>query len=173
VAKKKAGECFLCGAEHKGRNFTFYSGVRKGGSRTELTTVIVTVFERWRDLRIYEIFVCRDCQLRLWADHTKWPPILWGGGAGLVALAAVLGGLLALLAPVAGLLVGVGLGMVALALGGVAVWFLLRHLGKKPEREQLELLVVREAQRYFPTPRHTFITVDQYQDLIRAGVVDV
>jgi hypothetical protein len=167
---KKSGDCFLCDGVGKGRTFTFYSGVRKSGSTTQLTTVTVTVLERWRDLRIYEIFVCRECQLRLWSSHTLWPPVWCAVGAVPLVLLAVACVLLLPLA--AGLAVGGLLGLAAMAAGGAAVWFLIRHLARKPAREPLERLVVREAIRDLGEPGHTFITVDQYQELMRLGVVD-
>jgi hypothetical protein len=167
---KKSGECFLCDGAGKGRTFTFYSGVRKSGSTTRMTTVTITVLERWRDLRIYEIFVCRDCQLRLWSAHTLWPPIWCAVGAAPLVLMAVA---CMLLLPLAvGLVVGGMLGLLTMAVGGLAVWFLIRHLARKPQRAALERLVVREAMHDLGEPGHTFITVDQYLDLMRLGIVD-
>src|SRR5262245_27116934 len=86
---KSAGECFLCGEEGKVKRFTFYSGERKGGSRTELLSATVTVSEWWNDLRMHEAHVCRECQERMWAEHVKWPPILCGIGAAVLLALAV------------------------------------------------------------------------------------
>ena len=165
---KSAGECFLCEEEGKVRRVTFYSGVRKAGSRTELLCATVTVFERWRDLRIYEIHVCRECQQRLWAEHTKMPPILCAIGAALLLLLSVVCAVL--LPGELGLVVAVPFGLLALGVGGVAVWLFMRQRAK-PEREQIEPLIVKEAMWKFPDEGHTFITSDQYVELIRQGIL--
>jgi hypothetical protein len=163
---KSAGECFLCGEEGKGKRFTFYSGERKGGSRTELLASTVTVSEWWNDLKLHEVHVCRECQERLWAENAKWPPILCGvASAVLLAPAvpsAILGG-------------GVGLGIAAvlvvaaLAAGGAGVWFYTQ--GKKPQRARLEPLVVREAAGKFIDKGRTYITSDKYLDLVDRGII--
>src|SRR4051794_11787454 len=61
--------CFLCEQPVKGKRFTFYSGVKKGGTSHEMASCTVTFFERWSDLTMHEVQVCRDCQLRLWRQQ--------------------------------------------------------------------------------------------------------
>jgi hypothetical protein len=163
---KSAGECFLCGAERKCKRFTFYSGERKGGSRTVLTTATVTVSERWNDVKMHEVHVCRACQERLWQNDVKWPPILCGAGGAVLLLPAV---------PVAifgggiGLAVAGALVVAALAAGGVGAW--LYTQGKKPQRARLEELVVEEAMKELPDEDRTFITNDVYIDLVDRGII--
>jgi hypothetical protein len=164
---KGTGECFLCREEGKGKRFTFYSGVRKGGSRTELITATVTVMEWWKDLQVHEIHVCRDCQERLWRERVRWPPVLCGaGGAVLLLLAvpvAVFGGL-------AGLAVAAALAVAALAAGGAGAWLYVQ--GGKPQRGQMDPLVVRAAMARFPDHGRAYITSEVYLDLVDRGIIE-
>jgi hypothetical protein len=162
---KSASECFLCNEEGKGKRFTFYSGVRKGGSRTELLSATVTVMEWWKDLRMYEIHVCRRCMDRLWAQHVKWPPILCFIGAAVLLVLAVP----CVFLGVIGLVIAGILLVAALAAGGAGVWFYTQ--GKKPQRARLEPLVVKEAMEILPEEGRTFITNDQYLDLVDRGII--
>jgi hypothetical protein len=163
---KSEGECFLCGEEGKGKRFTFYSGERKGGSRTELLSATVTVSEWWNDLRMHEAHVCRECQERLWAEHVKWPPILCGIGA---AVLLVLAAPIAILGGRVGLAIAAVLVVAALAVGGAAVWFYTQ--GKRPQRARIEQLVVREAAGQFPDDGRTYLTNEKYLDLVDRGVI--
>jgi hypothetical protein len=167
LAKKNVDLCLLCEEPGKGKRFTFFSGVCKGGSTTQLLSATVTVFERWRDLKIYEIHVCRECQQRLWAGRPNWTPLAAGAGAGVVLLLA-LGCLL--VSPIAGLVIG----MLALALAGAAVGFWFLHRSQKPVRAQLERLVVLAAIEVLPNDDnedHTFLTNDQYLELVERGIL--
>src|SRR5262245_23301802 len=91
--KKNVGACFLCEMPGKVRPFTFYSGVMKGGTTHRMLSCTVTFFERWSDLTLHEIQVCRSCQVRLWRQKHLLPMILFGSGT----VVAVLFGLLTLL----------------------------------------------------------------------------
>jgi len=167
LKKKNVDRCFLCDQPGKGRRITFYSGVCKGGSTTKMLTVTVTVFERWRDLRIYEIHVCRECVQRLWARRPNWIPLATGIGAGVVLLIALA---CLLLSPIVALVFGV----VALALGGGAVGLWFQHRAQKPDPDQMERLIVQEAIDILPedgNEDHTFITNEQYRDLVRRGIL--
>jgi hypothetical protein len=166
MAKGK-GECFLCGQEDRGKRFTFYSGVRKGGSRTELITVTVTVLEWWKDLQVHDVHVCRVCQERLWRERPNWQPVLWGAGGAVLLLLAV---------PVAvfGGLVGLGVAAVlvvaALAAGAAGVW--LHVQGAKPQRGQMDPLVVRAAMAHLLDHGRTYVTSEVYQDLVERGIIE-
>jgi len=163
---KSVDECLLCGREGKGKRFTFYSGERKGSSRTELLSATVTVSERWSDVQMHEAHVCRDCQERLWAEHVKWPPILCWAGAGALLVASLPIGLLG---GGVGLAIAAVLIVAALAAGGAGAW--LYSQGKKPRRAQLEPLVVQEAMGWFPDEGRTFITSEQYVELVDRGII--
>jgi hypothetical protein len=171
LARKDVACCFFCDEPARGKRFTFYSGVRKGGSRTELYSATVTVFERWRDLKIYEIHVCRECQLRLWSERPNLAPILWAAGAALVLLLLIPS--LILFDGVARLVVGGILGVTALVLGGLAAGLLLRHRAQKPDRSHLDPLVVCSAMHVLPDEGHTFLTLEQYLELVDRGIIDV
>jgi hypothetical protein len=162
---KSEGECFLCGAEGRGKRFTFYSGERKGSTTTELLSATVTVHERWSDLRMHEAFVCRDCQERLWAEHVKWPPIFCYAGAGALLLMAIP----CVFFGTVGMVIGIALVVLALGVGGAGVWLQLQ--GKKPQRARLEPLIVREAMDQFPDEGRTFLTNEQYIDLVDRGII--
>src|SRR5262245_36015566 len=127
----------------KGKRFTFYSGVLKGGSTTRLLTCTVTVFERWSDLTIHEIQVCRWCQLRLWRRKQLVPMVLAGSACGVVGLLGL--PWLFLLPGVARFAVPALAALVALALGGVFAVYLWQFLAGKPKHAQLEPLVLAEA----------------------------
>jgi hypothetical protein len=163
---KSAGECFLCGEEGKGKRITFYSGARKGGSRTELLTATVTVHEWWKDLTLHEILVCRACQDRLWAQQKDWTPLLCGVGAAVFLVLAVPCAFFGLI----GLVLAGVLLVAALAAGGAAVWLHLQ--GKpKPTRALLDPLLVKEAMMLLPDEGRTFLTNDQYIDLVDRGII--
>jgi hypothetical protein len=163
---KVQSECLLCNEHRKGKRITFYSGVRKAGSRTELLTATITIPERWRDLVLHEAHVCRECQARLWAQHSKWPPILCGIGAAVSLPPAVP---IAVFGGGTGMVIGIGLVIAALAAGGAGAWFYIQ--GQKPQRAQMESLIVREAMTLFPDEGRTFMTNDQYVDLVDRGII--
>jgi hypothetical protein len=163
---KTTGVCFLCGEEGKGKRFTFYSGIRSGGSRTELISTTVIVMEWWKDLQLHEVHVCQDCQERLWENHVRWVPIqCWLAAVTLLGAAlpsAIVGGGVGL--ALAGVLLAA-----ALTAGGVGFW--LRVQNRKPRRARLEPLIVQAAMRRFPDEGRTFLTNDVYIDLVDRGII--
>ena len=164
---KGTGECSLCGREGKGKRFTFYSGVRKGGSRTELITVTVTVLEWWKDLQVHEIHVCRDCLERLWRERPNWRPVLCGAGGAVLLLLAVP---FAVFAGWVGLAVAAVLVVAALAAGAAGVW--LHVQGARPQRGQLDPLVIRAAMDHELDYGRTYITSEVYFDLVERGIIE-
>ncbi len=165
---KNATECFLCGKAGKTRKFTFYSGIVKGGTTSRLLTVTVTFLERWSELTMHEIQVCRDCQLRLWRQKQFLPAVLFGCAAGAVAL---LGAVALILLSGAAWYAVLALTVVAvLVLGGLFVMYLRQYLAGKPELARLEPLVLQEALANFPDSDHTFMTAGQYLERADKGI---
>jgi len=166
--KKDAGGCFLCEEPGKGKKFTFYSGVVKGGTTHELLSCTVTFFERWSDLTMHEIHVCRDCQLRLWREE-RYPPVVFSAiGAG---VAALLGLVLPFVLTGTARIVATALAAVAaLALAGTFVACLRRYRDPKPKHAQLEPLVLGEAMAKLPED-HTYMTAEAYEERVGKGII--
>ena len=167
MRRRDADDCFLCEQPVKTRRFTFYSGVKKGGTTHELLSCTVTFFERWSDLTMHEIEVCRDCQQRLWKEKHFVPMALCGAGAAVMALIALLGVLLP--APAMWLVVGLG-GFGALALGALFV-VCRQQYQTKPKHSEVEPLVIRAAIPKLPPERHTYLTTDQYIERVQKGII--
>ena len=169
-AKKESDECFLCDRLVKSKQFTFFSGVMKGGTTHRMLSCTVTFFERWSDLTMHEIQVCRECQLRLWQEKQFPPLVLLGGGAALAALVALVG--VVLLPGAARIAVGALAGVAALALGGLFVVQLQQYQSRKPKQAQLEPLVIREAKDRLPDEGHTYMTSEQYIERHEKGIIE-
>jgi len=166
---KTTDTCFLCEQPGKCKKYTFYSGVMKGGTTHRMINYTVTFFERWSELTIHEIQVCRECPLRLWKQKQKPLMILYGAVAGVMAPIALLA---LILLPGIALRVAVG-GLAAVAvlvLGGLFLVQLQRYNLKKPKQSQFEPLVIAEASTYFPDEKRTFLTCEQYIERSEAGV---
>jgi hypothetical protein len=161
--------CFLCDQPGKAKRFSFYSGVMKGGTTHRLRSCTVTVFERWSDMKLHDIGVCHDCQLRLWRRQQFLPVVLCGSGAGGMALLALAP--LLLLSGTAGfVLLGLA-GVVALALGGLFAFSLRRYLARKLQRDQVEPLVIAEASAKLPHRNRSYLTMEQYRQRLDRGVI--
>jgi hypothetical protein len=165
---KEMDSCFLCEQPVKAKRFSFYSGVMKGGTTHRLRSVTVTFFERWSDLTVHDIGVCRDCQIRLWRQKYFLPVVLSGIGAGVVALLALVP--LILLPETAGFVMAGLTAVVALALGGLFAFYLRLYLAQKPKRDQLEPLVIDEASAKLPDRGRTYLTMEQFQERQDKGV---
>jgi hypothetical protein len=161
--------CFLCDTDGKCKRFTFYSGVMKGGTTHRLITCTVTFFERWSDLTMHEIQVCRDCQLRLWRERHFTPLLLSGIGAGVALLLAAV--LALLLSGPAQVVLPILLGVAALALGGLTLVRLRRYRERKPKHAEVEPLVIEEAMDLLPCRGHTFMTSEQYIERHQHGII--
>jgi hypothetical protein len=59
---------------------------------------------------------------------------------------------------------------VALALGGLFAFCLLRYLSRKPKRDQLEPLVVAEASAKLPYRDRTYLTMEQFAERQDKGI---
>src|SRR5262249_832908 len=133
VMRNDADDRFLCEMPGKCKRFTFYSGVMKGGTTHELLSCTITFFERWSDLTMHEIRVCRECQVRLWKQKFTLPLVAFAAGAGLALLVALVG----LLLPWPALLAGVAVGGIgALAFGGLFAFQLQQSKNAKPKHAQ-------------------------------------
>ncbi len=166
--RKDALGCFLCEMPVKGKRFTFYSGVMKGGSTTRLLTCTVTVFERWQNLTIHEIQVCRWCQQRLWRRQQLVPMILFGIGASVMLFLTLAG--LVLLPGVIRFVALVPAVLVALGLAVPFAVYLCRYLFGRPKYAQLEPLIMTAAMVKLPERGHTYMTTDQYLERQRQGI---
>src|SRR5262245_32263981 len=166
--QKDMDGCFLCEQPGKAKRFSFYSGVMKGGTTHRMLSCTVTFFERWSDLTLHDIGVCQDCQIRLWRQKQFPPVLLSGGGAGVVALLALVP--LILLPWPAGLVVTGLAAVVALALGGLFAFCLRRYLSQKPKRDQVEPLVIEEASAKLPYRDRTYLTTEQFMERQDKGV---
>jgi hypothetical protein len=174
IMKKNTIGCFLCKMPAKGRKFTFYSGVKIGGSTTQLQTHFtswrlrtrrrITVLENWHSLMMHEIAVCRWCQLRAWRKKQLLPMILNGVGACVLAF-------LALLSMAFGLVMSSGLCLLGLPFlllcaavvpAGLCALHASFYFGAKPSHAQLEPVVLAEAVHHFPDNGRTFMTEGQY-----------
>jgi hypothetical protein len=167
--KKDIEVCFLCHQLETGKRFKFYSGVMKGGTTHRLRTVTVKFFERWKDLTLHEIHVCRACQLRLWRGRQIIPMVLSAGGAGVLASLG-LAALLFLGGPV-GVTLSALAAVAALALGGCFAYYLRRYRAAKPKYSQVELLVVEEASLKLPKGL-TCMTTEQYLERYNKGIIE-
>jgi hypothetical protein len=166
--KKRTDACFLCDGDGKLKKVTFYSGVMKGGTTHHLASVTVTFFERWSDLTMHEIQVCRDCQVRLWRQKHFLPMLLCGIGAAVLALVGVVA---LILVPGPARFAALGLALVAtLAAGAVGVVLAQRYFNKKPKHAQTEPLVVAAAKTRLPNEGLTFLTSEQYVARYEQGV---
>jgi hypothetical protein len=157
---KEMDGCFLCEQPGRAKRFSFYSGVLKGGTSHRMLTCTVTFFERWSDLTLHDIGVCRDCQIRLWRQKQRLPAVLSGTGAGVVALLALVP--LLLLPGTAGLVVAALVAVFALALGALFAFYLRRYLAQKPKRDQVEPLVIEAASAKLPSRGRTYLTMEQF-----------
>jgi hypothetical protein len=166
--KKDMDGCFLCEQPGKARRFTFYSGVMKGGTTHKMLSCTVTFFERWSDVTMHDIGVCRDCQLRLWRQKHLLPMVLAGSGAGIIGLFALPP--LVLLPGTAGLVVAALPVVTALALGGVFVYNLQRYRDQKPKRDEIEPLFIQEASAKLPHDERTYLTTEQFIERQDKGV---
>jgi hypothetical protein len=160
--------CFLCEQPGKARRFTFYSGVMKGGTTHKLASCTVTFFERWSELTMHDIGVCRDCQMRLWRQK-QYPSMVYSGiGAAVLALFPM--GLLLLVPGVAGFVAAALAAAVALALAGTFVFHLRLYRAQKPKRDQVEPLIIEEASTKLPHRDRTYLTTEQYIERQDKGV---
>jgi hypothetical protein len=166
--KKDMDGCFLCEQPGKAKRFTFYSGVLKGGTTHRMLSCTVTFFERWSDLTLHDIGVCRDCQIRLWRQKQLPSVVLSGSGAGVVALFTLAP--LVLLPGTAGFVVAALPAATALALGGLFVFYLQRYRAQKPKRDQVEPLVIEKASAKLPYRDRTFLTTEQFIERQDKGV---
>lgn len=171
--KKVTIGCFLCKMPAKGRQFTFYSGVKIGGSTTRLLTRQVNILESWHKLVMHEISVCRWCQLRAWRKKQLLPMILSGAGAGVLAFLALLGLVVGLvvvsnffLSVVAFLFLCAA--VVPAGLCALHAWL---YFGVKPSHAQLEPVVLAEAIHHFPDDNRTYMTEEQYVARHQRGAI--
>ena len=168
VAAKKTACCFLCTGAGKAKRFVFYSGIMKGGTTHRMLSCTVTFYERWSDLTLHEIEVCRECQLRLWQKKYLVGMALFGGLAALPALLGLAG--LLLLSGTARFVAPAVAAVSLLVLAGFFVVNLRQYLVKKPHHDLIEPLVLWEATGRFPRSTRTFMTTDQYLDRHGRGV---
>jgi hypothetical protein len=166
--KKDMDGCFLCEQPGKAKRFTFYSGVLKGGTTHRMLSCTVTFFERWSDLTMHDIGVCRDCQVRLWRHKQLPSMVLAACGAAVVGLFALVP--LVLLPGAAGLVLAGLVAAVALALGGLFVVHLQRYRLQKPKRDLVEPLVIEEARAKLPHRDRTYLTTDQFIERQEKGI---
>jgi hypothetical protein len=167
--KKDVEECFLCERVGKGKRFSFYSGIMKGGTTHRMLSCTVTFFERWSDLTMHEMHVCRECQVRLWQQQHKGAVIGYGVGTGVAALLTVVP---VILLSGAALWVTLALGVVvALALGTLFFVQLKKYRIRKPRHADIEPLVIDEAMDRLPCDKHTFMTTEQYLDRVQKGII--
>jgi hypothetical protein len=140
----------------------------KGGTTHRMLSCTVTFFERWSDLTMHEIQVCRACQLRVWQQQYRLPMVQSAIGAG---VSAVLVWPVFFLVPgLAGWVVGAVLAIAALAFVGMFVY--QRQLSRqKPKNAQVEPLVLKEAMDLLPNEDHTFLTTDQYLERHAKGII--
>src|SRR5262249_39413420 len=150
--------------------FSFYSGVLKGGTTHRMLSCTVTFFERWSDMTLHDVGVCRDCQIRLWRKKQFLPMVLSGSGAGVVALLALVPLILQL--GTAGFVVATLAAVIALALGGRFVFYLRRYRAQKPKRDQLEPLIIEEASAKLPSRDRTYLTMEKFMERQGRGVFD-
>jgi hypothetical protein len=169
VVKTHTDTCFFCRNVGKCRQFTFYSGIMKGGTTHRMLSCTVTFFERWSDLTMHDIQVCRECQVRLWRRKHFAPMVLCALGAGVFGL-VVLAALLFLSGTARFGAAGFAV-VPALVLGGVFVVMLRRYLNRKPRHDELEPLVVDQAIDLLPKRGHTFMTSEQYLERYKRGVI--
>jgi hypothetical protein len=166
--KKDVGDCFLCEMPSKVKPFTFYSGIMKGGTTHRMLSCTVMFSERWSDLTKHQIEVCRTCQLRVWRQKHLLPVVLFGSGAGVLALLGLLS--LFLLSGITLFVVAALLGTLALALGGLFGVSLRRYLTPKPKYSEIEPLILTKAIPKLPNEKHTFMTTEQYVDRQQKGM---
>jgi hypothetical protein len=168
MPKRSDDSCLLCDATGKVKKVIFYSGIMKGGTTHRLSRVTVTFFERWSDLTMHEIHVCRECQREVWKQKFKMSMILSGSAAAVLAVISVVG-LIALPWP-AGLIVGGVTAIALLGLAGVFAWNVSGFVVKKPKFDDVEPLIVQEAGRVlFPGERRSFLTTDEFIERQRDG----
>ena len=168
VGAKKTGCCFLCAGTGKAKRFAFYSGVMKGGTTHRMLSCTVTFFERWSDLTLHEVEVCRECQLRLWRKKYLVLMALCGGLAALPVMFGV--ALLVLLSGTARFVAPAVAAVPLLVLAGFFVVAWRQYRVKKPHHDLIEPLVLWEATGRFPRSNRTFMTTDQYLDRHGQGV---
>jgi hypothetical protein len=167
--RKDADSCFLCGRPGKARRYVFYSGVMKGGTTHRLLSCTVTFFERWSELTLHELGVCRECQLRLWRQRWFLPMVLCGSGSAAMMLIALAG--LVLFSGVAQFAAVALPAFGALALGGLFVFLLIQYQAPKPKQAQIEPLILWEALDHLPYPEHTYLTSEQYLERHEKGLL--
>src|SRR5262245_57018960 len=167
---KEMDGCFLCEQPGKAKRFSFYSGVLKGGTTHRMLSCTVTFFERWSDLTLHDIGVCRDCQLRLWRQKQFLPMVLSGSGAGVVALLALVPLILQL--GTAGFVGAALAAVIALALGGVFAFYLRRYRARKPKRDQVEPLIIEEASAKLSYRGRAYLTMEQFMERQDRGVFE-
>jgi hypothetical protein len=168
TAKNEPMPCFLCERTARGKRFLFFSGVMKGGTTHEMLSCKVTFFERWSDLTKHEIHVCQECQLRLWRRRQFAPMVLYGSGAAVAVLLALVG--VIFLTGMAAVAAAVLAGFAALALGGFFVFHLHHYRTRKPKRAPLDPLVIRASMDRLPNPQHTYLTAAQYIERHKKGI---
>jgi len=170
---KTGDPCFLCEQTGKKlKKFTFYSGIKKGGTTHRTIHYKVTFLERWSELTMHEIHVCRDCTQELWQEQRKkqfLPMVLLASGAAISLLIALICGIL--LPGLARYMVAFVFLAAALGLGGLAIVFLQRYRMEKPPAGRVDLLVLEEALDKLPYEEHTYLTSDQYAERYDMGVL--
>src|SRR5262249_21161372 len=147
-----------------------YSGIMKGGTTHRMLSCTVTFLERWSDLTMHEIHVCRHCTNRLWRQKHRPPVILYACGAAVSALVALLG--LLLLQDVAQIVVAALAATAAFALGGLLIYQYQFNLIRKPTHSELEPLVMKEAMDSLPDNDHTYMTTEQYLERHQKGIIE-
>jgi hypothetical protein len=168
AVKKDADVCFLCEQPGKGKRFTFYSGIKKGGTTHRMASCTITFFERWSDLMMHQVHVCRDCQVRLWRRSRLLPTVALGAGMAVAGLLALVG---LVLLDGAARFAALGVGGVAVLLLGALFGVQLRsYLDRKPKHSHLEALVIQEAIDRLPGER-TYLTSEQYVERHEAGII--
>lgn len=162
--------CFLCRAEGKAKLLRFYSGEKKGGTTHRMVTCTITFMERWNDLVIHEIRVCRACREEHWRAKHSLPMKLYSIGSAVCLILAVV---LALVLwgqdyfVLSGFFLTVGC-----VLGGYFAYHWQKSRLQKPPASELEPLLIESAMdKMIEYNHHSFMTTEQYLERYRAGVL--